>query len=93
MACRNVFLDLDELCKEDFISCRRGKGVEGRDRGEPGLRTLHSVSAHMEALFLTRTPVPSLVMKKPHVPRCGSKGSFCQSPDEQDSEVQEYSNK
>lgn len=93
MACRNVFLDRGELCKEDFISCRRGKGVEGRDRGEPGLHTLHRVSAHMENLFLTRTPAPSLVMRKPPVPWYGSKGSVCQSPAEQDSEVQEYSNK
>lgn len=30
MACRNVFLELGELCKEDFISFRRGMGVEGR---------------------------------------------------------------
>lgn len=93
MACRNVFLDLGELCKEDFISCRRGMGEEGWDRGEPGLHTLHSDSAHMEALFLTRTPVPSLVMRKPHVTLCGSKGSVCQSPAEKDSDVQEYSNK
>lgn len=33
MACRNVFLELGELCKEDFISCRRGMGVEGRTEG------------------------------------------------------------
>lgn len=47
MACRNVFLDLGELCKEDFLSCRRGMGEEGRDRGEPG-------SIPSTALVLTR---------------------------------------
>lgn len=52
MACRNVFLELGELCKEDFISCRRGMGVEGRTEA---LR-IHSVSAHVDAFAPHQNP-------------------------------------